>query len=144
MNRRRLVAALAVLGLAPRMAKADTGWIVDEIYGAAARYGVSGDTLYNLAVCESNLDPGAVSHKLNQNGYHDLGLFQINPMTWDWWCGETSGRWPISARWRRGRSPTGTSATGSVRGAGDGALDLVPDGGRGVRPDDLGVEGLGG
>ena len=88
MNRRKLLAALAVLGLAPRMAKADTGWIVDEIYGAAARYGVSGDTLYNLAVCESNLDPGAVSHKLNQNGYHDLGLFQINPVTWDWWCGE--------------------------------------------------------
>ena len=44
MNRRRLVAALAVLGLAPRMAKADSGWIVDEIYGAAARWG--GDLAY--------------------------------------------------------------------------------------------------
>jgi soluble lytic murein transglycosylase-like protein len=52
-------------------------WIVDEIYAAAARHGVSGDWLLSTATCESNLDPGAVNPRTG-----DSGLFQFNHHTW--------------------------------------------------------------
>ena len=75
---------LAGLGATPASA---AEWIVEEIYAAGERHGVSGDWLLEVARCESNLDPNAVSHKLNQNGMHDLGLFQFNPNTWEAWGG---------------------------------------------------------
>lgn len=55
------------------------------VYEAADRYGVSGDVLWRIALCESGGDPGAVSARLNINGTSDLGLFQINENTWNWW-----------------------------------------------------------
>lgn len=46
------------------------------ILEAAAEYGVDGNYMYALAICESNLDPGAY----NAAGYH--GLFQFDQRTW--------------------------------------------------------------
>lgn len=59
-----------------------TDWIVAEIYAAAERYGVSGDWLLSVAMCESNLDPNAVNPVTG-----DTGLFQFNPSTWAAWGG---------------------------------------------------------
>lgn len=50
--------------------------ITSIIYSAAARYGVSGDWLYNVAVCESGLNPGAASSAGAE------GLFQFMPNTY--------------------------------------------------------------
>jgi hypothetical protein len=45
------------------------------IYEAAAEYGVSGDWMYQIALCESGLDPNAL-------GIHgEVGLFQFMPET---------------------------------------------------------------
>lgn len=46
------------------------------IYDAAAEFGLEGSYLVSVAVCESNLDPGAY----NPAGYH--GLFQFDHTTW--------------------------------------------------------------
>lgn len=46
------------------------------IYEAAAEFGLDGSYLVSVAVCESNLDPGAY----NPAGYH--GLFQFDQSTW--------------------------------------------------------------
>jgi hypothetical protein len=59
-----------------RQHAAGQDWIVGEIYAAAARYGVDGDYLVNVAMCESNLDPGAVNPVTG-----DTGLFQFHPET---------------------------------------------------------------
>lgn len=84
MNRRQILAAIAALPFLPRPAAAshDTGWIVDEIYAAAARHGVSGDWLLSTARCESELNPNAYNSRTG-----DCGLFQFNPSTWEWWGG---------------------------------------------------------
>jgi hypothetical protein len=59
----------------PRQHALGQDWIVGEIYAAAARYGVDGDYLVNVAMCESNLDPGAV-------GIHgEIGIFQFMDYT---------------------------------------------------------------
>lgn len=58
------------------------------VYDAANRYGVRGDVLWSIALCESNGNPDALSRRLNINGTHDVGLFQINELTWDWWSSE--------------------------------------------------------
>lgn len=50
--------------------------IESVIYDAAAEFGLDGPYLVSVAVCESNLDPGAV----NPAGYH--GLFQFDHTTW--------------------------------------------------------------
>lgn len=71
-----------VAGIIPSPVRADTSWIVDAIYAAAARYGVSGDYLVSVARCESNLNPYAVNPVTG-----DTGLFQFNPGTWHAWGG---------------------------------------------------------
>ena len=52
------------------------GSIVEIIYAAAERHGLSGDYLVSVAECESGLDPSAY----NAAGYH--GLFQFDQTTW--------------------------------------------------------------
>jgi hypothetical protein len=52
------------------------GAISDVIFNAAAEFGVDGNFMYALAMCESNLDP----HAYNAAGYH--GLFQFDQQTW--------------------------------------------------------------
>lgn len=59
--------------------------VADIVYAAADRYGVRGDVLWSLALCESNGNPDAISARLNINGTSDCGLFQINELTWQWW-----------------------------------------------------------
>jgi hypothetical protein len=53
-----------------------SGPITDLIFEAAAEYGVDGNFMYALAICESNLNPRAY----NAAGYH--GLFQFDQQTW--------------------------------------------------------------
>jgi len=55
---------------------AEDGSIADVIFTAATENGVDGDYMYQLAMCESNLDPSAY----NSAGYH--GLFQFDQQTW--------------------------------------------------------------
>ena len=55
---------------------APAGSVTDIIYAAAAEFGVDGAYLVSIAVCESNLDPGAT----NPAGYY--GLFQFDQQTW--------------------------------------------------------------
>jgi soluble lytic murein transglycosylase-like protein len=50
--------------------------MTELIYDAAAEFGVDGNFMYALALCESNLDPRAY----NAAGYH--GLFQFDRQTW--------------------------------------------------------------
>jgi hypothetical protein len=52
------------------------GPMTELIYDAAAEFGVDGNFMYALAMCESNLDPRAY----NAAGYH--GLFQFDRQTW--------------------------------------------------------------
>jgi soluble lytic murein transglycosylase-like protein len=52
------------------------GTMGEIIYSAAAEFGLSGDYLLSVAVCESNLDP----HAINPVGYY--GLFQFDETTW--------------------------------------------------------------
>ena len=52
------------------------GSITGVISAAAAEYGLDGDYMVSIAICESGLDPGAV----NAAGYH--GLFQYDYATW--------------------------------------------------------------
>ena len=61
---------------APTEAPPEGGTIVDLILEAAAEFGVDGNFMYALAICESNLDPRAY----NAAGYH--GLFQFDQQTW--------------------------------------------------------------
>ena len=82
-TRRSLIGALigaAALYLAPQHARAQD-WVIQEIYAAGARYGVSGDWLLRVAICESELNPAAVG----RNG--EIGLFQFMPSTWYAWGG---------------------------------------------------------
>lgn len=83
MIRRSLIAA-AIGAILPRTSAAahDTTWIVDAIYHAADRYGVSGDWLLSTARCESQLNPDAYNPRTG-----DCGLFQFNPDTWRQWGG---------------------------------------------------------
>lgn len=53
-----------------------SGSITEIIHQAAAEYGISGDWMVSIAVCESGLDPRAY----NSAGYH--GLFQYDEATW--------------------------------------------------------------
>lgn len=69
------------------------------VYDAASRYGVRGDILWQIALCESGGDPTAVSTRLNINGTSDLGLFQINERTWDWWSGIRGTSGDILSAW---------------------------------------------
>ncbi len=55
---------------------ADPTSITGIIHAAAAEFGLDGDYLLSVAVCESNLDPAAY----NAAGYH--GLFQFDQSTW--------------------------------------------------------------
>jgi hypothetical protein len=49
------------------------------IIAAAKRYGVSANTMLNLARCESGFNPKAFrSYKKNPSGGNDRGLYQIN------------------------------------------------------------------
>ena len=57
-------------------APADSGPIADLIFNAAAEFGVDGNYMYAMAMCESNLNPAA----FNAAGYH--GLFQFDQQTW--------------------------------------------------------------
>jgi hypothetical protein len=57
-------------------AEATGGTVVEIIYAAAERHGLSGDYLVGIAECESGLDPNAY----NAAGYH--GLFQFDQTTW--------------------------------------------------------------
>jgi len=83
MNRRTFVAGLALgAALFPIAAHGQNDWIVQAIYDAAARHGVSGDWLLSVAQCESGLDPSAVNPVTG-----DTGLFQFNPSTWAAWGG---------------------------------------------------------
>jgi len=52
------------------------GTIADLIFEGAAEFGVDGNFMHALAICESNLDPRAY----NAAGYH--GLFQFDQQTW--------------------------------------------------------------
>jgi soluble lytic murein transglycosylase-like protein len=52
------------------------GTIPRSVYAAAAEFGVSGDYMLAIAVCESDLDPYAQ----NEAGYY--GLFQFDHPTW--------------------------------------------------------------
>lgn len=52
------------------------GSISEIIHQAAAEFGISGDWMVSIAVCESGLDPRAY----NSAGYH--GLFQYDEATW--------------------------------------------------------------
>ena len=56
--------------------EATGGTVVEIIYAAAERHGLSGDYLVGIAECESGLDPSAY----NAAGYH--GLFQFDQTTW--------------------------------------------------------------
>jgi hypothetical protein len=60
----------------PDKAKAAGGSVIEIIYTAAERHGLSGDYLVSIAECESGLDPSAY----NAAGYH--GLFQFDQTTW--------------------------------------------------------------
>lgn len=57
-------------------APAEGNPISDLIFEAAAEFGVDGNYLYAMAICESNLNP----HAYNSAGYH--GLFQFDQQTW--------------------------------------------------------------
>lgn len=61
---------------------------IAAIHDAAARYGAPAGWMVDVMYCESGGDPEAVGHKLNINGTRDIGLFQINELTWLWWCDE--------------------------------------------------------
>jgi hypothetical protein len=65
-------------------------WIVQIIYDAAARHGVSGDWLLNTATCESGLDPWAYNHDTG-----DSGVFQFRPATWAEWGGDPGAIWDV-------------------------------------------------
>lgn len=60
----------------PEETEGSSGSMVDIIYAAAERHGLSGDYLVSIAECESGLDPTAY----NAAGYH--GLFQFDQTTW--------------------------------------------------------------
>jgi hypothetical protein len=60
----------------PKEAEGSGGTVVEIIYAAAERHGLSGDYLVGIAECESELDPNAY----NAAGYH--GLFQFDQTTW--------------------------------------------------------------
>lgn len=83
----RRLALRSIIGFALALkSKATSANDVESIvYAAADRYGVRGDILWSVALCESNGNPAAVSRRLNVNGTSDLGLFQINELTWAWW-----------------------------------------------------------
>jgi uncharacterized protein YgiM (DUF1202 family) len=51
-------------------------YIADAIYSAAARYGVGGDRLFNVAACESGFNPGAVG------AAGEIGIFQFMRSTY--------------------------------------------------------------
>lgn len=75
-SRRALVMGM-VAGLAGARPAAGAGWIVEEIYAAAARFGANGDEMLAVARCESGLEPGAVNPRTG-----DAGLFQYSAATW--------------------------------------------------------------
>ena len=60
----------------PSPTPADPPSTTQIIYNAAAEFGLSGDYLVGVAICESDLDPSAY----NPAGYH--GLFQFDYETW--------------------------------------------------------------
>jgi hypothetical protein len=60
----------------PSPAPAEPPSTTQIIYNAAAEFGLSGDYLVGVAICESDLDPSAY----NPAGYH--GLFQFDFETW--------------------------------------------------------------
>ena len=79
--------------------------VVDAVYYWAGYYGVSGDWLYSVAMCESGLDPNAVSFRPNISGSYDLGLFQFQESTfyahggidiWDPWDQARVAAWMFS------------------------------------------------
>jgi soluble lytic murein transglycosylase-like protein len=69
-----LVLALFMGSANPQPTSA-AGHIKDTIYSAAARYGVSGNRLLQVAKCESGLNPNAVG------AAGEIGLFQFKPST---------------------------------------------------------------
>lgn len=90
-NRRAVISSivggvLAALGM--RNGAYANGY-VDAIYDAAARHGASGDWMVSVMWCESGGNPNAVGRRLNINGTRDIGLFQINELTWEWWINES-------------------------------------------------------
>lgn len=103
-NRRALFGVVTAIGatFVRPMAHGTTeasGDVVSLIYDAASRYGVSGEYMLALATCESNLNPDAVSARLNVNGTHDCGLFQINELTWGWWLELRGMGWADASVW---------------------------------------------
>jgi hypothetical protein len=81
--------ALGTLALPAREAHGQE-WIISTIYDAAGRHGVSGDWLFNTAVCESQLDPWAYNDMTG-----DVGLFQFKPSTWAEWGADPSAIWDV-------------------------------------------------
>ena len=76
-----MIAAVAIAFLVPQTANASVPYEA-EIRDAAVRYGVSGDWLIDVMLCESGGDPAAVNPATG-----DSGLFQYNPGTWASWGG---------------------------------------------------------
>jgi hypothetical protein len=75
---------------ARRQEAAAQDWIVQIIYDAAGRYGVSGDWLLNTAACESRLNPWAYNEVTG-----DCGLFQFRPATWAEWGADPALIWDV-------------------------------------------------
>jgi hypothetical protein len=73
-----------------RRESAAQNWIVQIIYDAAGRYGVSGDWLLSTATCESQLDPWAYNEVTG-----DSGLFQFRPATWVEWGADPATIWDV-------------------------------------------------
>jgi hypothetical protein len=68
-------------------------------YEAAAYYGISGDWLYNIMMCESGGDPGAIG----PNG--ERGVMQVDPRYWDAaWYDPVSQIWWSASMLAAGRS----------------------------------------
>ena len=92
-QRRNVICALigGVLGgvFARQEARAEE-WIIQIIYDAAGRYGVSGEWILNTADCESGLDPWAYNAVTG-----DCGVFQFSPATWAEWGGDPAVIWDV-------------------------------------------------
>jgi hypothetical protein len=81
--------ALASVAIDRREGRAQE-WIIQTIYNAASRHGVSGDWLMNTAACESGLDPWAYNAMTG-----DSGIFQFKPSTWAEWGGDPAAIWDV-------------------------------------------------
>lgn len=85
---RGALAAAVASWLGVRPAAGQSAWGAyweNVVYEAAWYWGADGDLMVRVMYCESGGDPSAVSTRLNVNGTHDLGLFQINALTWQEW-----------------------------------------------------------